>query len=107
MFQQGFQFLSRTELDAQLASIFRHWDAHPLERAEFVGWAWVVASACDYSIGADRHQAELDLRGERDAIHVAIADGLVKTSHLDAKLASKRMFLEWLLGRIQSVRAAA
>ena len=107
MFEQGFRFLNRNELDLQLAHIFRHWDASPLERAEFVGWAWVVASACDFSIGADRQQAELDLRAERDTIHVAIADQLVKTSVLDAQLASKRMFLEWLLGRIQSVRAAA
>lgn len=107
MFDQGFNFLSRTELDVQLSTIFRHWDASPLERAEFVGWAWVVASACDYSAVNDRSQAEVDLRAERDTIHSDIATELMQTAKVNTVLASKRMFLEWLMGRVQHARMAA
>lgn len=107
MSNQGLQFLTRDELDLQLAAIFRHWAATPLERADFIGWAWVVAAASDNSACEDRAQAVALLRDERDAIHRGLAERLVNTSLVDLQLISQRMFLDWLAERIESSRVAA
>ena len=107
MFDQGFQILNRTELDAELATLFRRWDATPQERAEFVGWAWVVAAAADFSATESREVAATLLRTERDVIHRLLAQRLHTTSSIDLYLVSKRMFLDWLSAELVRVRAAA
>jgi|GEM_PF-4498557 hypothetical protein len=107
MFNQGFQLLNRNELDVELATIFRHWDAEPLQRAEFVGWAWVVASASDMSASENRAAAAELLRAERDSLHRLLADRLMSTSTMSLELVSRRMFLDWLQERLGVQRDAA
>lgn len=107
MFDQGFQILNRTELDAELSNLFRRWDASPQERAEFVGWAWVVAAAADFSAMENRSIASELLRSERDLAHAMLAEKLHHTCSVDLHLVSKRMFLDWLAGELLRERAAA
>ena len=107
MIEQGFQILSRTELDAELSTLFRRWDASPQERAEFVGWAWVVAAAADFSATENRATAAALLRAERDLTHQLLAERLHATSSVDLSLVSKRMFLDWLSAELGRERAAA
>jgi hypothetical protein len=107
MLDQGFHILNRNELDLKLSAIFRQWDASPLERAEFVGWAWVVASASDFSANENRSQAAALLRDERDALHRTAATRLIQTSVVSLELVSKRMFLDWLQARLDEPRVAA
>ncbi|MFO0594459.1 MAG: hypothetical protein U0228_04125 [Myxococcaceae bacterium] len=106
--QQGFQFLSRTELDQQLSAIFRHWDASPELRAEFVGWAWVVAAASDFTAVTEGQLSAADqVREERDQVHRQIAEKLHLTARVDLELVSRRMFLDWLCSEMRVLRAAA
>ena len=107
MFEQDFQILSRTELDVELSLLFRRWDATPQERAEFVGWAWVVAAAADMSATEDRASASTLLRHERDLTHQLLAERLHTRSTIDLYLVSKRMFLDWLSAELLHERAAA
>jgi hypothetical protein len=107
MSNQGFEHLDRDALDLQLSAIFRHWEATILERAEFIGWAWVVAGAADHSASEDRAQAVTQLREERDAIHSSLAETLMRTSLVNLRLISQRMFLDWLAERLDASRAAA
>ena len=107
MVNQGFQILNRTELDAELANLFRRWDATPQERAEFVGWAWVVAAAADMAATENRSNASALLRSERDSTHQQLAEKLHNTSSVDLFLVSKRMFLDWIAGELLRERAAA
>jgi hypothetical protein len=107
MIDQGFQILSRTELDAELANLFRRWDASPEQRAEFVSWAWVVAAAADLAATDSPSDAATLLRTERDKTHAMLAERLHQTSSVDLFLVSKRMFLDWLAGELASARAAA
>lgn len=105
---QGFRFLSRTELDQQLSSIFRHWDASPDKRAEFVGWAWVVAAASDFTATTEGPLSAADqVRDERDQVHRQIAEKLHHTARVDLELVSRRMFLDWLCSEIRVARAVA
>lgn len=105
---QDFQFLRRVDLDRQLSSIFRHWDPPPMERAEFVGWAWVVAAASDFSASESPRAAVDQLRSERDLVNQEIVNKCVSTASVDLALVSKRMFLEWLSGQlVASARLAA
>jgi hypothetical protein len=105
--EQGFQTFSRTELDAQLATILRHWDATPLERAVFVSWAWVVAAASDLSAAESPLVTAIQLQRERDTLHQELTEVLLTTSVVDLELVSKRMFLDWLQERMGDARAAA
>ncbi|MDP1827259.1 MAG: hypothetical protein Q8L48_28555 [Archangium sp.] len=107
MFDQGFQILKRTELDAELSNLFRRWDAAPQERAEFVGWAWVVAASADFSAMENRAIASELLRSERDLIHAKLTEKLHSTSSIDLHLVSRRMFLDWLAGELLRERVAA
>lgn len=107
VFNQGFQILNRMELDAELSTLFRRWDASPQERAEFVGWAWVVAAAADFSAAESRATAAELLRAERDVTHRLLAERLHATSSVDLHLVSKRMFLDWLSAELVRERAAA
>jgi hypothetical protein len=107
MSNQGFQFLNRDQLDLQLSAVFRHWEATTLERADFIGWAWVVAGAADHSASEDRAQAVAQLREERDALHRELAETLLRTSLIDLRLISQRMFLDWLAELLESARIAA
>ena len=107
MFEQGFQILNRNELDVELAAIFRHWDAEPLQRAEFVGWAWVVASASDFSASENRGAASALLRDERDALHRTVTTQLINTAHVNLELVSRRMFLDWLQERLGEPKSVA
>ena len=105
---QDFQFLRRVDLDRQLSSIFRHWDPPPMERAEFVGWAWVVAAASDLSATENVRAAVDQLRGERDLVNQEIVNRCVASARVDVALVSKRMFLEWLRGQlVEAARLAA
>lgn len=106
MVDQGFQILSRTGLDAQLATLFRRWDASPEERAEFVSWAWVVAASADSNARLDREVASKELHAVRESVHQLLADGLHTRSSVDLKLVSKYMFLDWLSEELQPARAA-
>lgn len=107
MFDQGFHLLSRNELDVELSTIFRHWDASPNERAAFVGWAWTVAAASDLSATENRVQAAALLRQERDVLGRQLAVTLHEKSTIDLELVSRRMFLDWLQARLVAERAAA
>ena len=107
MFAQGFQILSRIDLDAELSTLFHRWDATPQERAEFVSWAWVVAAVADVSALEHRDAAAALLRKERDAIHQQLAERLHSTSSVDLELVSKRMFLDWLSSQLLQERVAA
>lgn len=107
MFDQGFRILSRHQLDAQLATLFRRWDAAPQERAEFVGWAWIVAAAADVASAENPAMAASLLRAERDLTHQLLAERLHTTSSVDLHLVSKRMFLDWLASHLLPARAAA
>lgn len=107
MFDQGFRILSRHQLDAQLATLFRRWDAPPQERAEFVGWAWIVAASADVSAAQSPATAAALLRAERDLTHRLLAERLHTTSSVDLHLVSKRMFLDWLADQLPLERAAA
>jgi hypothetical protein len=107
MSNQGFEHFRRDELDLQLSAIFRHWEATTLERAEFIGWAWVVAGAADQSARDDRSQAVTQLRQERDTLHTELAEMLLRTSLVNLRLISQRMFLDWLAERLEASRAAA
>lgn len=107
MVDQGFQILSRTQLDAELANLFRRWDATPEERGEFVSWAWVVAAAADFAASEDRGMASKLICTERDLAHRLLAERLHETSTVDLFLVSKRMFLDWLAGELLRGRAAA
>ena len=104
---QGFRSLSRNDLDIELATLFRRWDASPQERAEFVGWAWIVAAAADFSASENRESASTLLRAERDVIHQQLAVKLHNTSSIDLELVSKRMFLDWLAFQLLHERVAA
>ena len=106
MVDQGFQILSRTGLDEQLATLFRRWDASPDERAEFVSWAWVVAATADSSARRDRDAASKELCSVRESIRQLLAEGLHSRTSVDLRLVSKYMFLEWLSGEILPARAA-
>ena len=106
-FDQDFQHLTRTALDHQLAMIFRHWDAQPLQRAEFVGWAWVVAAASDFTASEDAQAAARQVRAERDELHRQLAEKLQRTATVDLELVARRMFLDWLCSELQTARAAA
>ena len=107
VFNQGFQILNRMELDAELSTLFRRWDASPQERAEFVGWAWVVASASDFSASENRGAAAALLRDERDALHRLVTNQLLNTSHVNLELVSRRMFLDWLQERLGEPKSVA
>lgn len=107
MFDQGFQILNRTALDAQLATLFRRWDASPEERANFVNWAWVVAAAADLSASEHRNAASGVVRSERDKIHKLLSEKLQHSSSIDLQLVSKRMFLDWLSDQLDEERVAA
>ncbi len=107
MLDEDFQILSRTELDVELSHLFRRWDATAQERAEFVGWAWVVAAAADMSAIESRATASAMLRQERDLAHRLLAENLHSNSTIDLYLVSKRMFLDWLAGELLHERAAA
>lgn len=107
MSNQGFRFLSREELDLQLSAMLWRWEASSLERTEFVGWAWVVATAADHSAQEDRGAAVAQLRAERDTIHQGLAEMLLSTSLLDPRLVSQRMFLDWLGDRLERASRAA
>lgn len=104
---QDFRILSRNELDAQLAELFRRWNAEPLQRAEFVGWAWIVAAAAD--VTAIENPAALVglLRAERELTHQQLAERLTTNSSIDLHLVSKRMFLDWLSAQLLRDRKAA
>ncbi len=107
MFNQGFHLLSRNDLDVQLSTLFRHWDANPTERAEFVGWAWVVASAADFSATENRAHAAALLRDECSALHRTLSDGLHERSTMSLEMVSTRMFLDWLAHKLGDLRIAA
>lgn len=110
MFDQSndFKMFRRVDLDRQLSSIFRHWDPEPLERAEFVGWAWVVAAASDFSATESPQAAVDQLRSERDLVHQEIVNKCIASATVDLALVSKRMFLEWLGGQLgEPARQAA
>mgnify|MGYP001589953549 FL=1 len=102
MFDQGFQLLRRTDLDAALSDLFRGWDPSPQERAEFVGWAWVVAAGVDRSAIENRFAPDLlrRARGETNA------EELGATSSTALHLVSKHRFLDWLAGALPRERAA-
>ena len=107
MLEQFFQILNRTQVDAELANLFRRWEASPQDRADFVGWAWVVAAAADLAACENPPNASALLRIERDVIHRLLAERLHSTSSIDLQLVSKRMFLDWLAGELVRERAAA
>ncbi len=107
MFDQGFQILNRIALDAELATLFRRWDATPNQRAEFVNWAWVVAAAADSSAMKHPRAAAAVLRNERESIHRLLAETLHSSSTVNLHLVSKRMFLDWLTGQLLDERVAA
>jgi hypothetical protein len=106
-FEQGFQILNRTELDAELSTLFRRWDPSPEQRADFVGWAWVVAAAADFCASENRATAAALLRIERDLTHRLLSERLHTTSSVDLNLVSKRMFLDWVSAELVRERAAA
>lgn len=107
MFDQDFRLLSRNELDAELSRLFRRWDATPLQRAEFVGWAWIVAAAADVT-AAERHDALQGLlSAERDQADQQLAVHLTNSTSVDLHLVSKRMFLDWLGAQLVKSRRAA
>lgn len=107
MFDHFFRILNRNQLDAELSNLFRRWEPMAQERADFVGWAWVVAAAADVSAcESPSHAAEL-LRVERDLAHRQLAEKLHMTSSIDLHLVSKRMFLDWLAGELVRERAVA
>lgn len=107
-YDQHFQFIRRTDLDQQLSSIFRHWDASPLQRAEFVGWAWVVAAASDFVARTeDAWRAIEQVKRERDEVLRELTEKLHQTAVVDLELVSRRMFLDWLCSEIAAARAAA
>ncbi|MFZ5445475.1 MAG: hypothetical protein ACOZQL_36125 [Myxococcota bacterium] len=99
MFDQGFHIISRVELDKELALVFRHWDASPQQRAEFVGWAWVVAATADFTASDNPAAAAELLRDERDAMHRVLTERIMHTSSMSLELVAKRMFLDWLAAR--------
>ncbi len=107
MFDQGLQILSRTEVDAQFATLFRRWDATPQQRSDFKGWAMVVASAADFYAMERPDRAAVLVRHERDLAHSLIAEKLHATSTIDLFLVSKRMFLDWLADQLGRERVAA
>lgn len=107
MSNQGFQHLDQSQLDLQLEAIFRHWEATGLQRAEFIGWAWVVAAAADHSASQCQEMAVDQLRRERDQLHHELTDRLMKTSVVNLRLVSQRMFLDWLATQLEPARAAA
>lgn len=108
IYDQHFQFIRRTDLDRQLSTIFRHWDATPLQRAEFVGWAWVVAAASDFVARTEDAGRAMDqVKIERDEVLRVLSEKLVQTAIVDLQLVSKRMFLDWLCSEIATARAAA
>ena len=101
-------FVQPEQLPTTYDQHFRHWDASPLERAEFVGWAWVVAAASDFSARTeDPFRAMEQVRKERDEVHRALAHKLHETALVDLALVSRRMFLDWLCSEIGTARAAA
>ncbi|MFT3710363.1 MAG: hypothetical protein QM817_22295 [Archangium sp.] len=108
VYDQHFQFIRRNDLDQQLSTIFRHWNASPLERAEFVGWAWVVATASDFVARTeDAVRAMEQVRIERDELHTKLTEKLHQTATVDLAMVSRRMFLDWLCSEIASARVAA
>jgi hypothetical protein len=104
---QDFRLLSRNELDAQLALLFRRWDAQSLERAEFVGWAWLIAAAADGTAVKNPGALSGLLTAEREITHRQLAERLTSSTTIDLRLVSKRMFLDWLAERLQPSRRAA
>lgn len=106
-FDQDFHLLRRTDLDKQLSSLFRYWDAEPMERAEFVGWAWVVAAASDFSAHESPSAAIDQLRAERDTIHQQIVGKVVESASVDLSLVTRRMYIEWLMKEIASAAKIA
>ncbi len=107
MFDQDFKLLTRNALDVELALIFRHWDATPVQRAEFVGWAWVVAATADFSASENRSAAAELLRDERANLLRVLSERCVNTSEVSLELVSKRMFIDWLAGVLGADRVAA
>lgn len=107
MFDQSFQMLSRNELDVQLATLFRRWDASPQQRAEFVSWAWVVASAADITAQESPVAASELLRQNCEQVHTQLAEKLHSCASVDLELVSKRMFLDWLASELVVERIAA
>lgn len=104
---QDFRLLSRNELDAQLAQLFQRWNAEPLQRAEFVGWAWIVAAAADVTAVENPGALAGLLTAERELTHQLLAERLTSSSTIDLHLVSKRMFLDWLSARLLPERKAA
>jgi hypothetical protein len=108
VYDQHFHYIRRNDLDLQLSTIFRHWDASPLQRAEFVGWAWVVATATDFSARTeDVTRAMEQVRSERDQLHQQLAETLQQTASVDLALVARRMFLDWLCSEMAAARVAA
>lgn len=99
MFDSGFHIITRVELDKELALVFRHWDADPQQRAEFVGWAWVVAATADFAASENPEAAAVLLRDERDAMHRVLTERIVLTSSMSLEMVARRMFLDWLAAR--------
>lgn len=107
-YDQHFEFIRRTDLDQQLSTIFRHWDASPLQRAEFVGWAWVVAAASDFVARTEDAGRAMDqVKIEREEVLKVITETLMQTAIVDLQLVARRMFLDWLCSEIATARAAA
>lgn len=104
---QDFHILRRNELDAQLADLFRRWNAEPLQRAEFVGWAWLVAAAADVTAVENAPGLAALLGAERELTHQQLAERLTSSTTIDLHLVSKRMFLDWLSARLLPGRRAA
>jgi hypothetical protein len=107
MFDQDFRILSRRELDAELANLFRRWDAAPLERAEFVGWAWIVAAAADVTATENPPALLSLLNAERELADQQLADHLVNSTSVDLHLISRRMYLDWLAEQLIGERRVA
>jgi hypothetical protein len=107
MFDQDFRLLSRNELDAELSRLFRRWDASPLQRAEFVGWAWIVAAAADVTASEQAEALRGLLGAERELADRQLADHLTHSTSVDLYLVSKRMFLDWLGAQLAGERRAA
>ena len=107
MFDQDFRLLSRNELDAELSRLFRRWDASPLQRAEFVGWAWIVAAAADATATEKPDALRGLLSAEREQADQQLALHLTHSTSVDLYLVSKRMFLDWLGTQLVKERRAA
>lgn len=101
----GFQCLSRSDVERQLGELLSRWDSASEERESFKAWAWLVATASDTFANENRDACAELLRAETEALERIIRVRARHVQGVSEELEKKRAFLAYLKTRVALAEA--